>query len=236
MAADPRPTLVGNRMVLAGAVLYLLEWVAIDTARVSVPVGAGASAAKVLDAYVGHASAFAWAAGWFSVVLLGRVLITTGLRSALAASGRPQPLMDLAVVAMAVSVTLEIAVYALTAGASWTLANGGAGGTVRGLDAAAFMLNQMLFGPLGVAVLCSGWAMWRSGLFARVLCLIGIVSGAGGVVLGVAFASPSYAGVAQALNFSVALFWVWMLWTGVVLWRRTSRSAAPAGTLSAEHA
>src|SRR4051812_3045914 len=84
-----RASLVGNRLVLAGSVLYLLEWVAIVTASVSVPLGATASAADLAKSYAGNAEALGWAAGWFSVVLLGRILIMTGLRTALAASGRP---------------------------------------------------------------------------------------------------------------------------------------------------
>ena len=227
-------TLAGNRWVLTGAVLYLLEWVAILTTKMGVPVGAGTSAGKILHAYAGHTEAFAWAAGWFSVVLLGRVLIVTGLRTALVDSGRPHPLMDLAVVAMAASVVVEVATYAVTAGAAWTLDHGGSDATVRGLDAAAFMLNQMVYGPLGVAVLCSAWAMWRSTLFPRALCVVGLLAGGGGTLLGLAFSAPGMSGAAGPLSAAVPLFWIWMLWTGVVLWRRVPavvRTDTPAVAL-----
>ena len=50
----------GNRLVLAGAVLYLLEWVAIIAAGVGVPVGATPSAHAVTPAYAGHGNASVW--------------------------------------------------------------------------------------------------------------------------------------------------------------------------------
>jgi hypothetical protein len=221
--------LVGNRMVLAGAVLYLLEWVAIVAAAIPVPLGATASGADVLAAYSGHQEALGWAAGWFSVVLLGRILIVTGLRTALADSGRREPLMDFAVAAMAVSVTLEIATYAMTAGASWYAGHGGSLGQVRGLDSAAFYVNNMIWGPCGVAVVCCGVAMWRSALFPRVLNALALVGGAALILAGVAFQSPRFTALSDGLTSGAVLFWVWMLWTGVLLWRATRRVATPVG-------
>jgi len=215
-----RPGLVGNRLVLAGSVLYLLEWVAIIAANIDAPLGADVSAGHVTSSYSGSTTSWGWAAGWFSVVLLGRVLLVVGIRSALADSGRPQRIMDFAVVAMAASVILEVATYAVTAGSAWYLDGGGSADVVRGLDAAAFLLNNMIFGPLGVAILCSAGAMWWSGLFPRVLCGIGLVAGVGGVLVGVAASAPAATGTAAALGIAVPLFWIWMLWTGVLCWRR----------------
>ena len=225
-----RSVLVGNRLVLAGAVLYLLEWVAIIVAGLDAPLGADASASEVESAYSGNADAWGWAAGWFSVVLLGRVLIMIGLRSALADSGRPQRIMDLAVVAMAASVVLEVATYAGTAGAAWYLDNDGSTDVVRGLDAAMFQMNSMIFGPIGVAVVCAAAAMWFSGLFSRVLCIVGLVAGAGALALGLALTRPDAATIAEAFEFAVLLFWVWMLWAGVVCWRAApARASSPTG-------
>lgn len=216
----PRPSvLAGNRLVLAGAVLYLLEWVAIVAAGVGVPLGGTASAHDVATAYADHADSLGWAAGWFSVVLLGRVLLMVGLRSALAPSGRSAALMDGAVAAMTVSVALEVAVYGVAAGASWSLANGGSLATTRTLDAVSFQLNWMLYGPLGVSVLCATVAMWRSGAFSRVLAGLGLLAGVGCTVLGLAFVAPRLSAGAEALSSAAALLWVWMLWTGVVTWR-----------------
>ncbi|HEU4568348.1 MAG TPA: hypothetical protein VFR99_09965 [Marmoricola sp.] len=216
--------LVGNRLVLAGAVGYLLEWVAIIVAGVGVPLGAAASGHDVAAAYAGHADSLGWAAGWFSVVLLGRVVLVAGLRSALAASGRPHPLMDVAVAAMAVSVALEIAVYTVAAGAAWSLAHGGSLATVRTLDAVSFQANQALYGPIGVSVLCAAVAMWRSQLFPRVLAGLGVVAGAVLSVLGLAVVAPRFAGLADTFSAAALLMWVWMLWSGVVCWRSGARA------------
>jgi hypothetical protein len=228
-----RPQLVGNRIVLVGAVLYLLEWVAIITGNISAPVGADHSASAALAAYAGHAQTFGWAAGWFSVVLLGRVLIVAGLRTALRDSGRPQPLMDVAVAAMAVGVAVEVATYALVAGLSWLAAHGGTAAQLRALDAGAFYLNQMVWGPSGVALLCCAIAMWRSGLFPRALTGLGLLSGAVLVLVAVALQAPRFAGLSDALTSVAVLFWVWMLWTGVLLWTRTARPAERAVGTSA---
>jgi hypothetical protein len=195
--------------------------VAIIAASVNVPLGANASSSQLLDAYSGHEQALGWAAGWFSVVLLGRILITTGLRTALVDSARPQPVMDLAVAAMAVGVAVEIASYALAAAASWLLAHGGTAAQVSVLDAAAFDLNGLLWGPTGVALLCCGIAMWRSALFPRILTGLGVVSGLLLTLVGLVVQAPRLAGLAEGLTSGAFLFWFWMLWTGVLLGRRT---------------
>ncbi len=218
VAEHSRP-LVGNRLVLTGAVLYLLEWVAIIAGPVMVPVGAEASAREFVSGYQGNTTALAWAAGWFSVVLLGRVLMMTGLRQVLNESGRPQALMDLAVPAMLASVVVEVVVYAVTAGTAWSLENQGSMETARMLDAAAWQINQMIFGPLGMAVVCAAAAMWLSGLFPKVLCVVGLVGGAAGLLTGLAFSAPELGTASAVTSAGVPLFWIWMLWTGVLCWR-----------------
>jgi hypothetical protein len=222
-----RAPLVGNRLVLVGAVLYLLEWVAIIAASLDAPQGAGGSTRDLVEAYgAQHVQAWGWAAGWFSVVLLGRVLIMVGLRAALEHSGRPHPLMGLAVPAMVTSVALEIATYAVVSGAVWAQAHGGSAASLRGLDATAFQLNLMIFGPAGVAVLCAGAAMWASQLFPRALSALALLTGALLTLAGAVSTAPKLSGLEGALSSAVALFWIWMLWLGVLLWRR-----APAGSV-----
>jgi hypothetical protein len=217
-----RAPLVGNRLVLAGAVLYLLEWVAIGAGQVSAPVGGGASASALHDAYSGHAGSLGWAAGWFSVVLLGRILLMVGLRAALTASGRPHPLMDLAVAAMTVSVTLEIATYAMVAGGAWV----GPSSALRTLDGAAFVLDDMIWGPAGVSLLCAGAAMWFSGLFNKLLSGLALVAGVLITVAGLVATGPSQNQILQTLTAAALLMWIWMLWTGVVVWRATPARTA----------
>lgn len=218
--------LVGNRIMLTGAVLYLLEWVAIIWAGalgVQSVATVGASEADILASYQGNADAVAVMAGWFSVVLLGRILLMVGLKASLVASGRPHPLMGFAVVAMSVSVVVEIAAYALAAAAA-QLGAAHTEGMVA-VEWAAGMLNRMLMGGLGVSVLCAAWAMWRSGLFPRVLSILGLIAGVG-VTLGAMFVAPSFAAVYDILGSAAFLFWIWMLWAGVLLWIRTPKRAA----------
>jgi hypothetical protein len=219
--------IAGNRLVLAGAVLYLLEWIAIIAAGVSVPVGAAAGAHDVTAAYAGHADAIGWSAGWFCVVEVGRILVMVGLRVALPQPGRLRPLLDLAVVAMAVSVAIEIVVYGVTAGGAWSLANGGSPTAVRVLDAVSYQLNETIYGPLGVSMLCAGWVMWKSGAFHRALPVLALVAGALFTLLALAFVAPRYSAIAQTLEAGALLAWIWMVWTGVVVWRARSGAVVP---------
>ena len=228
-----RPALVGNCWVLVGGIFYLTEWVAILG---SAAVGIGEFATfdlpqeDLLDSYVGNVDAVAMMAGWFSLCLLGRVLLFVGLRTALADSGMRHPLMDFAVVASAVSVTLEVATYAVATAAA-DLANPDDVSAMVVLDRAAAWMNTMLIGGLGVAVLCSVWCMWRSGLFSMPLNVLGLVSGIG-IVGAQLTISPSMVTLNTILWASPLLFWVWMLWAGVVLWRRTPRTSdVPTDTM-----
>lgn len=217
--ADSKRSLVGNRLVLIGAVVYLLEWLPIIAAHATSPLGATSTPAEVASTYTGSTDAYAFAAGWFSVVMLGRILLMIGLREALADSGRPQRLMSLAIAAMAVSVVVEITALAIVSGAAQSMDNGGSLETIRSIDAIAYGLYTMIFGPLGVAVLCAGLAMRSSGLFHRVLPWLAVVSGAVLALGAAALEAPSLSAFAAPLQLAVPLFWIWMIWTGVVCWR-----------------
>lgn len=217
-----RGSLVGNRLVLAGGILYLLEWVAIiaaGVAGVGDVVAADATSQDLLDSYLGNVDAVATMAAWFSLCLLGRVLVFVGLRAALADSGRPHALMGFAVVASAVSVTLEVMAYALATAAA-DLADAQDTTPVVILDRAGAWVNQVIAGGLGVAIVCSVWAMWRSGLFSRALNILGAVSGLV-IVAAQLSVAPSMSTLSAILGFAVLLFWVWMLWAGGVVWRCT---------------
>jgi hypothetical protein len=223
-AGVPGRTLIGNRWVLVGGVVYLLEWVAIiwvGVLGVGETVTRGSSLGDMRDSYANHQDALTTMAGWFAVVLLFRVLLFIGLRQALADSGYRHPLMDFAVAAAAVSVTLEIASYGLGASAAW-LAEDGEEKAMVALDQAAAGVNLMLAGGLGVAIVCAAYCMWRSRLFPSVLNAIGLVAGLAivGAQLTVA---PSMQTVHDILSIFPLLFWVWMLWAGVLCWRRTPR-------------
>lgn len=236
-----RSGLVGNRWVLVGGVVYLLEWVAIIWTGV-VGVGQvatrGTATEEMLASYVGHADAVWSMAGWFAVVLLGRILVFVALRQALNDSGHRHPLLDLAVSAAAVSVALEIASYGVAAAAATLVSSGDEAG-MAAVDAAAAGLNLMIGGGLGVAIVCATYVMWRSGLFSRAVTVLGAVCGVAivGAQLTVA---PSLQGIFDVLYFFPLVFWVWMIWVGVVCWRRTPhggqdgarRRSTPSGSRS----
>jgi hypothetical protein len=169
---------IGNRLALIGAVVYLLEWVAIIGASPPGPLGPGTGTKAVVDAHSHHAGAAAVSAGWFAVCLTGRVLYVAGLKASLRARPRELPLMDVAVAAVAVSVTLEVTAYALVAGAARLAAVGADSGLVVALDGAAFWLDLLISGPAGVSLLAARAAMLRSRLFPRWLSWIALVAGA----------------------------------------------------------
>lgn len=215
------PRLVGNRWALAGAIVYLCEWVAI----VAVALGGagdfimrGASADALVETYTGRADSLSFLAGWFAVVLLGRVLFFAAVRRSLADSGLPHVLLDLAVVASAVSVTLEVVSYAFVIPAT-EAADRGERTLVAFFDLAGAGLNLMIAGGLGVAIVCTAYVMTASGYFSRWLNGLGIVSGVAivGAQLSV---SPSLSGLFDVLYVFPLVFWIWMIWTSVVLWRR----------------
>jgi hypothetical protein len=225
-----RPAIVGNRLVLTGAVLYLLEWVAIIPAGDSGPADPGKSRAEVLKLYQDHPKAVLLITTWCSVVLLGRILIVTGLREALR-SMSPRPVLDLAVAAMAVSIALELLSLVFVGTAQVLAQQGGHDDTVVTLDTAAGVAWLCVFGPLGVSVGCAAWSMLRSRAFPAWIPWVGVVGGvllvAGGVLGG-----PGYLekGTLRDLSgfgmIGVPLFWVWMLASGIFLWRKASRSVA----------
>src|SRR4051794_10588244 len=101
-----RGRLVGNRIAWVGAVMYFLEWVAILSIP-SVPTDTlGRDPSGIVAAY-GHAKAIGLAAGWFSVMLFGRVIYTIGLvRDAFRGLRRERLFANITVAAMGLSVAI----------------------------------------------------------------------------------------------------------------------------------
>ena len=96
-----RQLLVGNRLALAGIIIYFLEWVGIVAFNVgNVPASQGTKAAEILAQYAQHGTAVELMAGWLSLVLLGRILFVAGIRDALRKSGAETLLAEFALVAM----------------------------------------------------------------------------------------------------------------------------------------
>src|SRR5256885_10189887 len=156
--------------------MYSREWVAIVTIPAGPTDKLGRDPAAIVAAY-GHPKAIGVAAGWFSVVLFGRVIFTIGLRDAFQGLRRERLFANIAVAAMALSVAIEVISFGITATAAWVADAGGNQSAVVTLDAASEVLFELVFGPIGVSVLAGSVAMILSRLFPRWLAWIGIVGG-----------------------------------------------------------
>jgi hypothetical protein len=227
---ESRRGLVGNRLALVGTVMYFLEWVAIVSIP-SVPTDKlGSDPAAIVAAY-GHPKAIGVAAGWFSVMLFGRVIFTIGLRDAFEGLRRERLLANIAVAAMSLSVAIEVISFGMTAAAAWVAHSGGSQSAVVTLDAASEVVFDLVFGPIGVSVLAGATAMILSRLFPGWLGWVGVVGGSllsvGGILaLGGLGASGTFHNVAGALSsIPVPIVWVWMIGTSVVLFRATPKRA-----------
>src|SRR6267378_518998 len=190
VAQSAQRQLVGNRWALAGAIMYQLEWVAIvgvlaavtgihgagpgGAAGVQIPTATGTKPADIFSGYTAaNAAATALSAGWYGLVLPGRILLIAGIRQALRRSWGDSALADLAVAAMALSVLMEIASYWVAAGVGQAATSGADQSAVVTGHAIASMLNVGLFSPLGLSILAISVVMWQSRVFPWWLCLLG---------------------------------------------------------------
>lgn len=216
-----------TRLVLAGAVVYLLEWVAIIGAGLDLPVLPSTPTPDVLSHYLGHMEGAGFAAGWFALVEIGRVVLMIGVARSLTSAPRSAAVLRVAVWLMGLSVALEVVAYGLGAAAAEIAPSGPSG--VLALNAGAWVLSNLVLAPAGVSVLCAVVGMWRSGLYPWPLHVLGVVAGlllASGGLLMAPRLSGALTGVAQVGALPMTL---WMLWTGVVAWRGVPRTAsAPA--------
>jgi hypothetical protein len=211
-------SLVGTRLAMVGVVAYLLEFVGIGFAGVAhLPSHPGTSAHDVASAYAGHLDGLAFLIGWYGVFELGRVLFAASIATALQRSGRPALLGWFATAAMATGVVMEIAMQALATGAGELAASGNDAGAYV-LDRGAWFLEAAIMAPSGLAVICLGVAMVASGVFPRPLGVLGVPLGGCMVASGM-LSAPAQFDFADTLSTAVLLVWLWMIATGVVLWR-----------------
>ena len=169
------------------------------------------------SAYAGHLDGLAFLIGWYGVFELGRVLFAASIATALQRSGRPALLGWFATAAMATGVVMEIAMQALATGAGELAASGNDAGAYV-LDRGAWFLEAAIMAPSGLAVICLGVAMVASGVFPRPLGVLGVPLGGCMVASGM-LSAPAHFDLADTLSTAVLLVWLWMIITGVVLWR-----------------
>jgi hypothetical protein len=221
----------GNRLALIGTVLYFLEWVAIIGAGgISVLLQPGSGVDKIFHGYAGHSDAFAWASGWFGVVLLGRVLFAVGVRRALRATDQSDAFAEFGVLAMLAGVVFETAAYGVVMGAGIVADHGGSRSTVAALDAVGLSLDNLVWGATGLAILALAWVMFRSGTFPKVLGGVGVVAGVILVVDGLAFNAPQFFDLHEGLTNAALLLWIWMIWSSILIWMRTPRASVTSAT------
>jgi hypothetical protein len=222
-----RGRLIGNRVALIGAVMYFLEWVAIVSIP-SVPTDKLGRDPNAIVAVYGHPKAIGLAAGWFSVMLFGRVIFTLGLRDAFRGLRRERLLANIAVAAMGLSVAIEVISFGITSAAAWVAATDGSQSAVVALDAASEVVFELVFGPIGVSVLAGAIAMILSRLFPRWLGWVGVFGGSvlilGGLLgAGGLGARGTFHNLAGALGAGAPFVWIWMIATSVVLFRATPK-------------
>jgi hypothetical protein len=224
----------GTRLALLGTALYLSEWLVIPFVADLPTDDLGEGAASIAAAYEGHGTELAFIAGYLSFALLGRVVFVAALRSVLPDSALSRTLMDVAIAAMAIGVAIEIIQLGLTSTAAWLAEAGADAGPIVALDGASSVLFTQVVATTGAAVLASSTAMLLSGLFPRWLAWVGVVDGvlviAGGIVGATgAGDSGTVHDLADPLTGPpVALFWLWMIATSIVLFRRASRGRVAA--------
>jgi hypothetical protein len=216
--------LVGNRLVLLGGILFLCEFVGIIGSHVhTMPALPGTSSASLRTMYDGQAGVAGFLVGWYSLVIPGRLLFTLGLRRAILASDRsgraPRTLLDWAVSLMGVGVVLEMASAAVLAAA--------AASATRGDDAVLFALDRMahtfqvaITCPSGLALAVVAFAMWRSGVFPRMLAGPMLMIGGVQVVSGALLAGPSTASLQDSVTALNLINFGLILWAGILVFRR----------------
>jgi hypothetical protein len=218
----------GTRLALAGALLYLSEWAVIAFSADLPTDDLGDDAAAIAAAYNGHATELAFLAGYLSLALLGRIVFVAALRSSFPDARRERVLLDVALGAMLVSVAVEVVQLGVTAAAGWLAEAGASEDAVAALDATGTVLFTLVITPIGASVLAASAAMLLSGLFPRWIGWLGVLAGAlimAGGIVGTTGAGDS--GTVHDLGEPlmgppVAAFWLWMLATSIVLFRRAA--------------
>jgi hypothetical protein len=159
-----------------------------------------------------------------SVVLLGRIAFSAGTRASLRRTAGVRALADLALGCMVLSVVLEIGITAMYAAAGRMAAGGGGGDGIVAIHYAAETVGFAVYPAIAVAVATTALAQMISAQFPRWLGWLGLLAGVVGIVASVFAVATAQNLVGQGsplLSSWIFGFWIWMVATGVVLFRRT---------------
>lgn len=224
-------TLVGNRLALIGAIWYLLEWVAIAAfARVAPPPPG--RAADVASYYASQATNLTIASGLFALVEIGRIAFVAGVRVSLRQTPHIRGLLDLSLGAMALSVALELGQYSLAAAAGQMAAGGGERVGVISLAYASASIGLAVRPAIAVAVEAASLAQVLSGQFPRWISILGTIAGAYGILTSTYQAVGG--GPFPGLGLWIPAMWIWMVATGVVLFRQAEPLQADVASAASD--
>ena len=218
----------GNRLALVGAIWYLLE-IPILFPFVSATSPPVAKTAELVAYYSAQKTNLLIGASGASVVLLGRIAFAAGARASLRRTAGVRALADLALGVMVVSVVFEIAMIALYATAGRMAAGGGDPAGIVALHYAADTVGFGVFPAIAVAMAATALAQVISDQFPRWLGWPGLVIGLFGIASS-AFLSATaqnLVGGSSPLGSWMLGFWIWMIATGVILFRRTPGRLSP---------
>ena len=217
------PHLIGNRLALAGAIWYLLE-IPILFPFVSATSPPVAKSSELVAYYSAKKTNLLIGAAGASIVLLGRIAFSAGARASLQRTAGVRALADLALGAMVLSVVFEVAMTALFAAAGRMAAGGGDPAGIVALHYAADTVGFAVFPAIAVAMVSTSLAQVISGQFPRWLGWPGLVVGVFGIASSVFLSAmaQNVVGGSSPLGSWMLGFWIWMVATGVVLFRRTS--------------
>lgn len=224
--ASRKYPLVGNRMMLAGVLISMLEFISIiwtGARGVVAQPEIGTSVADLLLSFQGNETAITIMVGWLSLILSGRILMIIGLKNSLTASRRSHPIMDFAVIMAAINVVLEVLTYTFFASAA-QLGEAHPEGMLA-MQWTAGALDRLFLGALGVSIFCSAWAMMKSEIFSKALTFIGMIAGFT-VALSALFMAPSLTKIYEGLLIGAPLAMLWMFWTGILLWKNAPKKVS----------
>jgi hypothetical protein len=215
------PPVVGNRLALAGAIWYLLE-IPLVFPFVSGTLPPPVKTAELIAYYSAHKSNLMIGVAVGSVVWLGRIAFFAGARASLHRTAGVRALADLGLGVMVLSVVMEVGGAALTAAAGQMAAGGGDAAGIVALDYASAALASVAIQATAVAIAATSLAQVISRQFPPWLGWLGLASG----VLGIAsslFMTATALDPQRApyLTLWILGWWIWMVATGVVLFRRT---------------
>lgn len=220
-----------SRLALLGVIIYLLEF-AFIIPFYKEPPGAGSTNSQLADFYAAnHTSILIYVVG-VSAAILGRILFAAVLRDVLRHVARTRVLMDLAFGLVVVGVTVE----SISLGLEGVAASMGTYGSEPPVAVAAAL--QSVSPNVGIPLTIT------FGFFAAVASLAMISSrlfphwiGWGGLVGGIVYAlsvalhlAPDNGVLSMGQFVGWLLIVVWMLATGIVLFRRarSQRSVSSA--------